>query len=59
MIYFDNSATTKVYDEVLEEIVDAMKNNFANSSSLHRLGYETEQRVIKAKKYITIKNLGQ
>ena len=52
MIYFDNSATTKVYDEVLEEIVDAMKNNFANSSSLHRLGYETEQRVIKAKKYI-------
>ncbi len=52
MIYFDNSATTKVYDEVLEEIVDTIKNNFANSSSLHRLGYETEQRVIKAKKYI-------
>ena len=52
MIYFDNSATTKVYDEVLEEIVDTIKNNFANFSSLHRLGYETEQRVIKAKKYI-------
>ncbi|WP_250277428.1 cysteine desulfurase family protein [[Clostridium] colinum] len=52
MIYFDNSATTKVCDEVLNQIIDSIKNNFANASSLHRLGYEAEQKIIDAKKTI-------
>lgn len=52
MIYFDNSATTKVSEKVLEEVMICCKENFANSSSLHRLGYESEKRVIQAKKDI-------
>ncbi len=52
MIYFDNSATTKIGDEVLKAVLDTMENNFANASSLHRLGYETEQKIISAKKGI-------
>ncbi len=53
MIYFDNSATTKVCDDVLDEIINNIKNNFANSSSLHRLGYEAEQKVINSKKTLS------
>ena len=52
MIYFDNSATTKINDEVLKEVLYTMNNNFANSSSLHRLGYEAEQKITSAKKSI-------
>lgn len=52
MIYFDNSATTKINEEVLKEIVSTMNNNFANASSLHRLGYESERKIIDAKKGI-------
>ena len=52
MIYFDNSATTKIDDEVLKEVVETMNNNFANASSLHKLGYEVEQKITNAKKVI-------
>ena len=52
MIYFDNSATTKIDYEVLKEVVETMNNNFANASSLHKLGYEVEQKIINAKKGI-------
>lgn len=52
MIYFDNSSTTMALNEVLEEIINVSKLNFANTSALHRLGYESEQKVVKAKKVI-------
>ncbi len=52
MIYFDNSATTRVSEKVLEEVMICCKENFANASSLHRLGYESEKRVTQAKKDI-------
>lgn len=50
MIYFDNSATTKINNEVLTEIINTMNNHFANASSLHRLGYEIEQKIVKVKR---------
>ncbi|MDE6182457.1 MAG: aminotransferase class V-fold PLP-dependent enzyme, partial [Eubacteriales bacterium] len=52
MIYFDNSATTKVSEKVLEDVILSCRENFANASSLHRLGYESEQKIIQAKKDI-------
>lgn len=52
MIYFDNSATTKIDEKVLEEINNTMLYSFANSSSLHRLGYKSEQKIISSKKTI-------
>ena len=38
MIYFDNSATTKTYPEVLETYMQVASKILGNPSSLHRLG---------------------
>ena len=43
MIYFDNSATTKPYTEVVELISRIMLEDFGNSSSLHNLGLRAER----------------
>ncbi|NLL96787.1 MAG: cysteine desulfurase [Clostridiaceae bacterium] len=43
MIYFDNSATTKPYKEVVELISRIMLEDFGNSSSLHNLGLRAER----------------
>jgi len=43
MIYFDNSATTKPYEEVIELIARLMSEEFGNSSSLHVLGLRAER----------------
>lgn len=52
MIYFDNAATTKISNEVLDSILDISKNYFANASSLHRLGFLAEQKIINSKEQI-------
>lgn len=52
MIYFDNSATTRAFDEVIDIIADTMKNSFANSSALHKFGYEVEQKNLNYRKEI-------
>ncbi|MBP2033633.1 cysteine desulfurase [Clostridium algifaecis] len=44
-VYFDNSATTKPYDEVIETMVDAMKNYYGNPSSAYSLGIKAEQKI--------------
>ncbi|GEN49714.1 cysteine desulfurase family protein [Alkalibacterium pelagium] len=41
MIYFDNSATTKINDSVLESYLEASKRYYGNPSSLHVMGEET------------------
>ena len=46
MIYFDNSATTQPYKEVVELIARLMYEEFGNSSSLHSLGLRAE-RILK------------
>ena len=43
MIYFDNSATTKPYKEVVELVSRLMFEEFGNSSSLHTLGIRAER----------------
>ena len=40
MIYLDNSATTRQYDEVTELMYRMAKENYGNPSSLHSLGFE-------------------
>ena len=37
-VYFDNAATTRVRDEVVNEISDLLKNCFGNPSSTHSFG---------------------
>lgn len=51
-VYMDNSATTKPYDEVCDAVCDAMKNYYANPSSLHNLGKYAEDKITLARRYI-------
>ena len=50
-IYFDNSATTKPYDEVIEETCQAMREYYGNPSSLHNIGLKCEKRLNEAREY--------
>lgn len=49
-IYLDNSATTKIRPEVLEEITDTYVNNYGNPSSIHRKGLQIEKKIQWARK---------
>jgi cysteine desulfurase len=49
MIYFDNSATTKPYKEVIESFVKVSTDFFANPSSLHKLGGQAEGLINQAR----------
>ena len=40
MIYFDNAATTKIYDDALTSYVQVSQKFFGNPSSLHQLGVD-------------------
>ena len=52
IIYLDNSATTKPCDAAINNINDALVNNWGNPSSLHTLGMYAEQTVNSARKAI-------
>ena len=43
MIYFDNAATTKVNDEVLDTFVRVSKDYIGNTNSIHKLGFESKK----------------
>lgn len=51
-VYFDNSATTKPYDEVIEEMANSMKEFYANPSSLHKLGMKCEKKLSEAREFL-------
>lgn len=51
-VYLDNSATTKVRQEVLEQIVDMNENYYGNPSSLHRMGLMVEKKIDEARRYV-------
>jgi len=48
-IYLDNSATTRVDDEVLAGMIPAMQANFGNASSIHTFGQEARTAVEEAR----------
>ncbi len=49
MIYMDNSATTRCFDEVAQLMADIMCNDYGNPSSAHHLGVTAEAHIKKAK----------
>ncbi|GFN34225.1 cysteine desulfurase family protein [Tepidimicrobium xylanilyticum] len=51
-IYLDNCSTTKPREEVIEEMVHFLRDEFANPSSLHRLGFNVEKKIEKARENI-------
>ncbi len=59
-IYFDCSATTRPYPEVLKTFDDVSFKHFANPSSNHALGYESSALLEKARlqiaKYLSVSN---
>ena len=52
MIYFDNSATTKIAPEALQSYVQTSERFWGNPSSLHRLGGQAFQVLEKAREHI-------
>ena len=55
-IYFDNSATTKIDDRVIDYMMDILKNTYGNPSALHKLGIDAEN-VLKASREAVAKTL--
>ncbi|MBM7614910.1 cysteine desulfurase family protein [Alkaliphilus hydrothermalis] len=51
-VYLDNAATTKPRKEVVEAMVYAMEELYANPSSLHRKGVEVEKSIKNTRKLI-------
>ncbi len=49
MIYLDNAATTKIYDDALTSYVQVSQKFFGNPSSLHQLGVDAHQVLTKAR----------
>lgn len=52
MIYFDNSATTIPYKEVVDSFVTVAQNYFGNPSSLHGLGIQAEKLLSQSRKQV-------
>ena len=51
-IYLDNSATTRQYDQVTEKMMEMMREDFGNPSSLHQMGLNAEKALKKARKQL-------
>jgi cysteine desulfurase len=51
-IYFDNAATTPIRKEVVEVMIDVIKNNYGNPSSSHSFGRSSKSLVEKYRKDI-------
>ena len=52
-VYFDNSATTRPYDEVIDKMVSVMRVDYGNPSSLHTKGLDAEHLIDDATAEIT------
>ncbi len=55
MIYLDNAATTKVFDESIEIASKYMRDVYGNAGSLHAMGHEAEKALDVARKLIALK----
>ena len=52
MIYLDNAASTPVNEQVLQEMIPFLKENFGNPSSIHKLGRISFKAIQNARKQI-------
>ena len=51
-VYFDNAATTKVREEVVDEVSNVLKNCFGNPSSTHSFGRSAKSYIETSRKTI-------
>ena len=52
MIYLDNAASTKPKQEVIDVMVESMKENFANSDAIHEFSHKIAQKIKKSRKIV-------
>ena len=52
MIYLDNCATTKPRESVINVIMESLREDYGNPSSLHRLGLNSEKKIKNAQKHM-------
>lgn len=52
VIYVDNNATTRVADEVLEEMLPFLTDYYGNASSMHRFGGQVRQFIDAARQQV-------
>jgi len=52
LIYLDNAASTKIHEDVLEEMMPYLKEQYGNPSSIHRYGRLAQKGIEKARKQI-------
>ncbi|SFA57669.1 cysteine desulfurase [Anoxybacillus pushchinoensis] len=52
MMYLDNSATTKPFQEVLQSFLKVASDHFGNPSSLHGLGMQAERLLTQAREQV-------
>ena len=52
IIYFDNSATTKIKTEVLNEMMPFLTTQYGNASSLYSIGRESKRAIENARKRV-------
>lgn len=53
MIYLDNCATTKPRESVIDVIMESLREDYGNPSSLHRLGLNSEKKIKHAREIIS------
>ena len=51
-IYFDNNATTKCDEEVLNAMLPFLKENYGNPSSIYKFGKDVKEKVTLARKHV-------
>jgi len=60
LIYLDNCSTTKPREPVVEKMTEALRFNFGNPSSLHRMGMDAEKAMKNSRSiiasYLGVKN---
>ena len=52
MYYFDNSATTKIDKEVLDEMMPYLTEKFGNASTIYSLGIESRTAILNAREKV-------
>ena len=52
-VYLDNSATTRVREEVMNEVTNISLNCYGNPSSIHRMGLIIEKKITEARKHVS------
>lgn len=51
-VYFDNAATTKLDEEVLQKMMPYLKGNYGNASSIYKLGRESKKAIEESRETI-------